>query len=282
MLKYLIVNADDLGISPGVSSGILHAHKMGIVTSTTAMVNTAFFRESIQTAMTESVGIGLHITLSYGAPVLPASEVPSLVDKQGNFLSFPIVAPFNAQELQSEIEAQFSLFTEVAGCLPDHIDSHQFMANVHPAAFKTVLNLAKDHQIPIRNPHMFLSKNKLHQFMRSRKTNPLAELDGRIEELQQIYAHFCVAHPDFFEYRFFDTGVTVDNLLEILRNLPTGVTEIMCHPGYSYDLQNDYYLEKRDQEVEVLTNERILQAIQDEGIQLVTFGQIESIHGSKI
>lgn len=39
MMKLLIVNADDFGLSPGVNYGIIAAHRHGLVTSTTAMMN---------------------------------------------------------------------------------------------------------------------------------------------------------------------------------------------------------------------------------------------------
>ena len=36
--RYLIVNADDFGLSPGVNRGVVQAHERGIVTSASLMV----------------------------------------------------------------------------------------------------------------------------------------------------------------------------------------------------------------------------------------------------
>ncbi len=278
MAKYLIVNADDLGISPSVSEGIITSHERGIVTSTTVMTNVPSAKDGFLKAQERApkLGLGLHITLSYGAPVLPAKEVPSLVDTKGNFLSFPLLAEFSSKELQAEIYAQFDQFTQLSGKIPDHLDSHQFMANVHPAAFETMLELAEKHKIPIRNPSMFLSIEKLHQFMKSRGTLSQPALDQKIPLLQNICSRYSqIQWPHFFEHRFYAKEAKVKNLLSILKELPKGITELMCHPGYIVDLKNDYYREERELEIAVLTDHEIRAAILEYNIQLITFAQIE-------
>lgn len=277
MTKYLIVNADDLGISPSVSEGIITSHKKGIVTSTSVMVNVPSAKDGFLKAQTRApkLGLGLHITLSYGSPVLPAKEVQSLVDDDGNFLPFPLLAEFSPEELRTEIYAQFDQFIQLSGKIPDHLDSHQFMANVHPTAFEAMLELATEHKIPIRPPSMFLSIEKLHQFMKSRGTPSLPALDQKIPLLQNIGSHYPqVQWPHFFEHRFYAKEVKVKNLLQILKELPKGITELMCHPGYIADLQNDYYREEREIEVTVLTSPQVRAAIQEFDIQLITFAQI--------
>ena len=85
----LIVNADDYAMSPGVSRGILEAHARGVVTSTTALVNTPGAKEALAAARAgaPALGLGLHVNLSFGRPVLPPSAVPSLVGDEGHFFS---------------------------------------------------------------------------------------------------------------------------------------------------------------------------------------------------
>src|SRR3954454_23441888 len=85
----LIVNADDYALSPGVSRGILEAHARGVVTSTTALVNTPGAAAALAAARAAApaLGLGLHVNLSFGRPVLSPGAVPSLVGGDGAFFS---------------------------------------------------------------------------------------------------------------------------------------------------------------------------------------------------
>ena len=158
MSRYLIVNADDLGLSPGVNRGILEAHQRGILTSTTAMVNMPAVEAGICLLQQDApqVGIGLHFNLTTGQPVLPPEQVASLVGADGDF---PYYEPdplrhfdhLNPEEITAEIHAQFERFVQLAGRKPDHLDSHHHAVYHHPVAFQTVLDLAEAHHLPIRN-----------------------------------------------------------------------------------------------------------------------------------
>ena len=87
-VRRLIVNADDFGLTAGVNEGIQDAVEAGVVTSTTMMVNTPGFGDAVRRAagLRDRLSVGLHFNLTTGAPVAPASEVPSLVDGAGRFL----------------------------------------------------------------------------------------------------------------------------------------------------------------------------------------------------
>lgn len=83
-MKKLIVNADDLGRTHGINAGIFEAHARGLVTSATAMVTYDACREAAEMSKRHPrLGIGLHVALTGGTPVLDASRVPSLVDESG-------------------------------------------------------------------------------------------------------------------------------------------------------------------------------------------------------
>ena len=83
-MKQLIVNADDFGLTLGVSKGIVDAHKEGIVSSTTLMANGAAFGTAVSISRrTPGLGIGVHLNLTTGKPVSPARSIPTLVDRDG-------------------------------------------------------------------------------------------------------------------------------------------------------------------------------------------------------
>ena len=70
MEKYLIVNADDFGLTPSVCEGILDAHEKGIVSSTTSFVNRKISKTTLKHAkLFKNLGIGIHLNITTGAPL---------------------------------------------------------------------------------------------------------------------------------------------------------------------------------------------------------------------
>src|SRR5579859_4625753 len=89
-MKRLIVNADDFGRTLGVNAGVLRAHRDGIVTATTLLVNAPGTADAARIARaTPSLDVGVHLTLTYGRPVSDPAAVPSLVEPDGSFPRAP-------------------------------------------------------------------------------------------------------------------------------------------------------------------------------------------------
>ena len=73
--RRLIVNADDFGLTAGVSRGILRAHREGLVTSTTVLASLPAQPELDATATASpGLGLGLHFNLTWGRPVSPGGD----------------------------------------------------------------------------------------------------------------------------------------------------------------------------------------------------------------
>ena len=254
MSKQLIVNADDLGISAGVNRGILETHQRGIVTSTTAMVNLPDAGDGIKLLQREApnIGIGLHLNITHGRPVLPVDQVHSLIQADGTF--YGVEAAYSGEldfvdaELVAEINAQYDRFVELAGGSPDHIDSHHGTAYHFPAALDTLLQLSTAHHLPLRNG------------------------ERRKQAAQQaVYDLYpAPSWPDRSEYRFFNETVSLDTLRMVLAEVPEGVTELVCHPGYAADLDEAYNAPRED-ELCCLTDPGIRALVAELGIELVTF-----------
>ena len=136
MTKQLIVNADDYGRTASVSAGIRQAHLRGIVTTTTAMMNMSSVGNDIRLALAECprLGLGVHLVLTAGRPVLPSERVPSLAASDGSFYKLPqmiaILQKLNPAELRAEWRAQIEKFLRT-GAMLDHLDSHHHAINVH-------------------------------------------------------------------------------------------------------------------------------------------------------
>ncbi|MBN2302991.1 MAG: ChbG/HpnK family deacetylase, partial [Anaerolineae bacterium] len=228
MAKYLIVNADDFGISPRVSEGIIEAHQRGIVTSTSVMAHMPAAGDAIRRAQQEAprLGLGLHLTLSFGPPAAPAEEVSSLVTPEGtfcsNFQELKALAPrFTAADLKTEYTAQMERFIALAGHPPDHLDSHHGASYWIAAAFDVMLALAAQYGLPIRSPGTHADLGTVPRI--------LAEYDS-VRWPQHITPALV----------FFGAGATPENLRAILSDLPDGVSEFFCHPGYADDLDEAY------------------------------------------
>ena len=280
MVRYLIVNADDLGLSRGVNRGIVESYLNGIVTSTTAMVNQPDIEHGIRLVKDHAprLGMGLHITLTHGYSLLPPEQVPSLVRSDGRFYGqshFSRVSTlFTAQDLRAEINAQFEHFVDLTGDLPDHLDSHHYAAYLHPVAFEIILDLVAEHHLPLRSARNYLDPAVMKQVFMARGFS-VSTIDALAEAIVRVYdSHRHKPRwPDYTERRFYDEGVTFENLHHILEDLPPGVTELICHPGYVDDLVGDY-IQPRETELSLLTHPDIRNLVAESDVQCITFAQL--------
>lgn len=137
-MKHLIVNADDFGASRGINRGILEAHRYGILTSTSLLVDTPFSQEAAKIAATvHALSVGLHVDLG----------------KELNRPQAPI-----PKRMAEAVNNQLARFKALMGRGPTHIDSHH---NVHrdPRVLPHFLRLAEEHGVPLRehSPVRYLS-----------------------------------------------------------------------------------------------------------------------------
>ena len=222
MLRYLIVNADDFGLTPGVSRGILDTHERGIVTSTTAIVTRPIRGDLVDRARQCGIGLGLHVNLTLGAPLTGGR---SLVAADGSFVrdARQAAARAAAPDVEREVEAQIERFHKIFGRAPTHLDTHHHVG-LHSPVREVVLRQAAKLAIPVRSQ------------------NAAARAAARGVGLRTP-AHF-----------FGDAGAVAywspPRTLGHLRRLPPGVSEFMTHPGYfDDDLAYSRYGRQRETEM---------------------------------
>lgn len=282
MTRQLIVNADDYGRSAGVSRGILYAHRHGIVTSTTAMVNVDDVQHHLAEAIEcPALGIGLHCVFCSWRPVLPPEEVPGLVDDQGFFLDQHVfwarAEEIPLLQLEAELNAQFERFTALAGRAPDHLDCHQ-LVHVHPRLFEVYVDLAARRHVPVRVPFSAATDWETHlalgPFLQGSSPDQLLAMMS--EDMTLLCAR-GLAHPDHSLTTFFGRrALTPDHLVHLLDTLPDGVSELMCHPGYAdAALGRSGYRAEREIELRLLIDPQIRDRITALGIELVTFSVLQ-------
>jgi len=263
-MKRLIINSDDYGRSPDISRGIREAHLHGVVTSTTCMMNIPTTAHDVAIAMQETprLGLGVHLVLTMGRPLSAREAVPSIVDENGNHFKYqPFIENLphlNVDEVKAEWRLQIERFVRTAGRNPSHLDSHHHSSYLTADLFRAMLDLAKEYDCPIR------------------RMTPaaLTETDKQIAELMRKSS---ARQPDHFIDDFFDDGATHEALLEILNNLCDGASELMCHPGHvdqAFAEKESVYNFQRERELKILTDPAIKQAIQANGIELITFADL--------
>ena len=288
-MKNLIVNADDLGWTEGVNRGIAEAHRNGIVTSASLLANGAAFREAVELVKSHpSLGIGVHLNLSDGAPVSGRDSVPSLVNGNGAFDGGPeslllklATRGLAVAEVEIEWDAQIRRVRD-SGIVPTHLDGHKHV-HMLPGLFEIALRLAKKHGIAgIRVSHessklrAALSAGEeqrasvlLKQGMQARGLKLLAS-DAR-EKAERS----GIATADYFCGIAQTGALTKEGVARLLRSLPEGTTELMCHPGYADESLRQTATrlqDSRQKEIEILTDPEIRNLVASQAIRLIDYG----------
>src|SRR6266566_1742074 len=120
--RYLIVNADDFGQSPGINRGIVEAHEQGIVTSASMMVRWPDAAEAAAYgAEHPELSLGLHVDLGEWA-YRDETWVPV----------YQVARADNAEDLARELARQLASFRQLVGADPSHLDSHQHVHREGP------------------------------------------------------------------------------------------------------------------------------------------------------
>lgn len=292
-MKNLIVNADDLGWTPGVNRGIAEAHRNGIVTSTSLLANGSAFGEAVElAAFLPDLGVGVHLNLTDGAPCAPRETVAALLSPSGEFQDTPenlmlkiVKGALDLRAIEREWDAQI-VKIRAGGVKPTHLDGHKHV-HMLPGCFDIALRLAKRHAIPaIRVSH---ESSTLRSALASADSQPSPVvlkqgLQARGLKLIARKAHqqaerAGIASADYF-CGIAQTGkLSKNGVAQLLAALPEGTTEFMCHPGYADDQlrQSPTRLrESRQTELAILTNPEIRNLVAAQGIRLIHYGFLAS------
>jgi predicted glycoside hydrolase/deacetylase ChbG (UPF0249 family) len=246
--KRLIVNADDLGFTSDVNEGILEAHRNGIVTAATIMANGAALEHAVRLAMENpTLDLGAHLVLIGGYSVArPGRSLPPTPAALVRALARRRFDPY--AECAAQIERLLS-----AGLRLSHLDTHKH-AHLLPPVAAAVGRVAQEFGIGwVRRPldvplAGWLARRRLRQWG-CRMTNQLLG--------------------------FAETGrLDLSRLLALLRRLPEGTSELLCHPGHcGTELLGapTRLKESRVRELAALTAPEVRRALEDLGIELTGF-----------
>ena len=281
-MKLLVVNADDLGLSPGVNEGIVRAHQAGIVTSSSVIVNLPAFEGAVALAKKNPrLGVGVHVNLTCGPPV--GSDESSLVYRRRRFHSLPqllwalTLGRVLEPDVEEEMAAQVGLAID-AGLGVEHLDTHENI-HFHPAIRRCLYRVAERYgvrwvrfrnQFPgtirgLPTPITGTARNTLMQLIARRACGrPTGSADASLVQ-RTIFGAPMIRGCLQREWWCF-----------VCRNVPAGVSEVACHPGYvDAELRQwDSYTQQRCEELEALLEPGIKVALREAGVRLVNYRQM--------
>jgi hopanoid biosynthesis associated protein HpnK len=284
-VRRLIINADDFGLTSGVNRAIWEGHRQGIVTSATLMAAGPAFAEAVSMAKSSPrLGVGCHVVLVDGAPLAESNLVPSLLGGDGNlrmklgdFARAWLSGKLSSDEMDREISAQIRTL-QAAGISVSHVDTHKH-THLAPQVLRALLRAAKACGVTaVRNPFEPIRWQAV-------SGNPaLWKRWAMVKSLQGFAAQFSRAVGEA-GLRTTDgtvgvvaTGVLDGPLFErILDSLPEGTWEFVCHPGYvdvALEKARTRLLQSREQELAVFTSESARNALQRNGIELISYREI--------
>jgi chitin disaccharide deacetylase len=146
--------------------------------------------------------------------------------------------------VEAEVRKQLASFRELVEDDPTHLDSHQHVHTSDPAATQAVGKIASELSVPVRSA------------------------SRHVRYCGDFYGQTATGEP-------LHDAITVESLIQILVELPPGVTELGCHPGKGCHVDTTYRAE-RERELEVLCDPRVREAMRREGIVLRSFAELGS------
>lgn len=272
--KLLIIHADDAGLSHSENRATIQAMQFGIVNSYSIMVPCPWFYEMAGFAKKNpQFDYGIHLTLTcewenykFG-PVLPASEVPSLVDENGHFFKKreqlrEIASPEDvAKELRAQMEKAIN-----NGLTPTHIDSHMYSVGAHPKFFEVYKNLGEQFNLPV-----LINEQLMH----------MVGLDPSLYIKED---DFTIDRTYVGEFKYFEKGGLKEFYQSVLENLENGLNLILIHPAFDDDEMKgvtinhpNFGSEWRHQDFEFFTSDKTEALLKEHNIHLVTWNDIKNL-----
>jgi len=289
-MRRLIINADDFGLTGGVNRAIVEAHESGVVTSATLMANGQAFDDAIALAQCRPrLGVGCHLVLVDGAPLLDPTAVRSLLDRGGSsgnphfregitrFGTLALLGRLRENEIEAEATAQIRKL-QAAGVKVTHLDSHKH-THTFPRVLRPLLRAAASCGVrAIRNPFERIQGSQLAASPSLwRRWAEVGVLRGLARQFREAVQQAGIATPDG-TLAIVATGSLNERLFRLMvEHLPDGTWELVCHPGYNdADLREVHtrLRQSREQELQILTSLATRELLAANGIEIVSFREL--------
>jgi chitin disaccharide deacetylase len=270
--RRLIVNADDFGLSRSVNEAVVRAHREGILTTASLMVNASACAGAITLAKANPrLGVGLHLTLLLGHSALSPEKIPGLVNSRGEFSNSPVGAGIDyffkrslREPLRAEIRAQFEKF-HATGLPLDHVNGHLHL-HLHPVIFQILME--DSDRLGIR--HLRLTRDCLarsRRMMRGRwlyRLTHAAIYEWLSRRAREALRRRGIQHAQITFGLLQNARVDEDYVLKLLPELPPGDSELYAHPS----------LDIFKHEFDALVSPRVKELVKKLDIELIRYRDI--------
>ncbi len=265
-MRKLVVNADDFGFTRDVNQGIVEAHRNGILTAATIMSGGAAFDDAVRLARENpTLDIGVHLVL-VGQPPFPMTVA-----------KLTRAVMLRQIRIYEELSAQVRKVLD-AGLTPSHLDTHKH-THLLPPVLDAVARISEEFKIPwVRRPFDFPLQAPLQPGGVSWKKRAVSRafgvVRGRFERV--LTRHGCRSTDHFAGFAITGKFDAMD-VAALIRSLPEGSTEFMCHPGICTEelrAARTRLKESREEELRALTAPEARDALRESGVELVRYSQI--------
>jgi predicted glycoside hydrolase/deacetylase ChbG (UPF0249 family) len=261
-VRKLVVNADDFGFTRDVNQGIVEAHRHGILTATTIMSDGAAFDDAVRLARENpTLDIGVHLVL-VGQPPFPMTVA-----------QLTRAVMLGRIRIYEELSAQVRRVLD-AGLAPSHLDTHKH-THLLPPVLDAVARISEEFRIPwVRRPFDFPLQPGGVSWQKRAVSSVFGVLRGRFERI--LTRHGCRSTDHFAGFQITGTFRAAD-VVALIRALPQGSTEFMCHPGIctpELRAAHTRLKESREEELRALTAPEVRAALRESGVELVRYSQI--------
>lgn len=269
----IIINADDFGLTKGINEAVFKLVDAGTVTSTSVMSNIPHFKEIRQ--IWNRIGIGVHLNLTTGKPVLSKKDVPTLVDSDGNFFSLTELLrrakkdQISQREMEDEFNAQIERIIKM-GIQPDHVNSHQSLLK-YPYFSPSIIRVAKRSNITRIRTYR-IRHFKIAHFLNPKKLLKLSYLIYQKRRVQKEGFRVANRFDSLLSPRLNheDAHRYLNNVFHTLWN---GVLELIVHPGYcnAEMFWLGDYTHEREAELHTLLSDKFKKTLDDSPVELISF-----------
>ncbi|MFN0108910.1 MAG: hopanoid biosynthesis-associated protein HpnK [Blastocatellia bacterium] len=276
----LIINGDDFGYSNAVNRAVIQAHREGVLTSASLMVNEAAADQAVELAKANpGLAVGLHLVLVLGKAALPHAEIPHIVNAEGRFTDSSFNAgikyyfnPAARRELRREMRAQFERFV-ATGLNFSHVDGHTHL-HQHPVIFDELIHLCEEFNV--RRVRVVKGEMRLSLSL-DRSHLPIKLVWGTVFNLLGRWCERRLAARGFVKpqkvYGLLQSGdMNESYLLGLIERMEATSSEIYAHP-LAFDADESAKQENPGgaRELQALTSSKLKHAIGAAGFSLATY-----------